>query len=32
MCSKFEIRALERMLDWDCAEWPRPPDDLENDA
>jgi len=29
---EFEIRALERMLGWDCAEWLRPPDDLENRA
>ncbi len=29
---EFEIRALERMLRWDCAEWLRPPADLENDA
>ena len=29
---EFEIRALERVLEWDCAEWLRPPDDLENDA
>ncbi|HVN35608.1 MAG TPA: sulfotransferase domain-containing protein [Casimicrobiaceae bacterium] len=25
---EFEIRALERTLDWDCAEWLRPPADL----
>lgn len=28
---EFEIRALERMLDWDCAEWLRPPADLVNE-
>ena len=25
---EFEVRALERMLAWDCAEWLRRPDDL----
>jgi hypothetical protein len=25
---EFEIRALERTLKWDCAEWLRPPDDV----
>jgi hypothetical protein len=29
---EFEIRALERMLGWDCAEWLRPPPDLAKDA
>ena len=29
---EFEIRALERTLEWDCAEWLRPPDDLDKDA
>jgi hypothetical protein len=28
---EFEIRALERTLDWDLAEWLRPPDDLVNE-
>lgn len=27
---EFEIRALERTLAWDCAEWLRRPADLEN--
>ena len=27
---EFEIRALERVLDWDCAEWLRPPTDPVN--
>ncbi|HET7095921.1 MAG TPA: sulfotransferase domain-containing protein [Casimicrobiaceae bacterium] len=29
---ELEIRALERMLAWNCAEWLRPPDDLANEA
>jgi hypothetical protein len=29
---EFDIRALERMLGWDCAEWLRPPEDLANEA
>ena len=29
---EFEIRALERALEWDCAEWLSPPDDLADDA
>jgi hypothetical protein len=29
---EFEIRALERMLQWDCAAWLRPPVDLADDA
>ena len=29
---EVEIRALERMLAWDCAEWLHPPDDLANET
>ena len=29
---EFEIRALERLLGWDCTEWLRMPDDLAGDA
>jgi len=28
---EFEIRALERTLRWDCAEWLRPLSDLMNE-
>jgi hypothetical protein len=29
---EFEVRALERMLGWDCADWLLPPADLADDA
>jgi hypothetical protein len=29
---EFEIRALERTLEWDCDEWLRPPADLADEA
>ena len=29
---EFEIRALERILGWDCAEWLRPPADLADEG
>ena len=28
---EFEIRALERTLNWDCAEWLRPLADLQEE-
>ncbi len=28
---EFEIRALERMLRWDCADWLRPPDEVDDE-